>query len=474
MTRHPQPLGLFFSRFPQGNQAYCIASIAVMATLLGGCGPVLQEVERSSVAFRVDPDCSQGPLELRGSALGNRWGEHWILTLQTPRAALGQFEAKLPDRLLTAGSWATQHSETVSTSSGSTGQPQLQWVADTAPDNGRCTLRPVVVPSRQVPEFPQNSPPPVEPPRQPDLPGPPTNAPPTNTPQPTGTTAPPGQNPAVGQAILVVDAMGSGGGTKRAPILDLSWQNQDLDAAAPMPAGTAFHVRLWSKDPNDFQGAVFVLRQLAWVPSVAEEQWLVYLRQQRQEQLLEQEKQAKSARSTVDIQRSSSRNSQPQVDPDRPLPDNDGPWPGLQQPPAQKQPQPHEPSGAPPVALTETPPPQPSVHAAWQPGWWLWTGFDWYWLGGWWRVPDVDLQAQATVQAPQAPPPPQVEVRSNQPFGMAIWLTGYWSWTGAIWLWIPGRWQIAPDPGAHWQPPVWLPHGAGVRLQPGRWMRIPL
>jgi len=48
--------------------------------------------------------------------------------------------------------------------------------------------------------------------------------------------------------------------------------------------------------------------------------------------------------------------------------------------------------------------------------------------------------------APQAAnPPPQYEVVPERPGPDYIWNEGYWSWQGA-WVWVPGRWVLAPEP----------------------------
>lgn len=131
--------------------------------------------------------------------------------------------------------------------------------------------------------------------------------------------------------------------------------------------------------------------------------------------------------------------------------------------------QPREPSGPPPAPQIEVKTPQPSEHAEWVTGSWRWNGFDWVWLSGGWKVPDIDRAQKRTPTAPTAPPPVRVEAKGNAPVSGAVWVDGYWAYTGA-WTWVPGRWSMPPQAGATWRPSVWVPEGVTVRLDPGAWI----
>lgn len=133
---------------------------------------------------------------------------------------------------------------------------------------------------------------------------------------------------------------------------------------------------------------------------------------------------------------------------------------------------PRPPDGPPPAPLAETMPPRLSVHAEWRPGYWQWTLGTWVWLGGMWRVPDEDIASGATTTAPAAPPPVRVEAPPPAPVRTAVWLTGFWQWSGTTWVWIPGSWQLRPEPRVTWRVPEWRARGQVHVLIPGAWVRI--
>jgi hypothetical protein len=131
---------------------------------------------------------------------------------------------------------------------------------------------------------------------------------------------------------------------------------------------------------------------------------------------------------------------------------------------------PSAPPGPPPLPQVEVQPPQPSVHAEWIPGSWIWDGFRWQWLSGGWRVPDSDIAAKATATAPTLPPPPQAEPIPPRPGSGVAWAPGYWHWSGGRWIWVGGRWAVPPSAGLTWHSSVWFVDGGTVRLDPGRWV----
>jgi len=52
-----------------------VLSYVVVAALLVGCGPSLNQVARTTQAFAVQQRCSQGPFEIHVPAFGSKWGE---------------------------------------------------------------------------------------------------------------------------------------------------------------------------------------------------------------------------------------------------------------------------------------------------------------------------------------------------------------------------------------------------------------
>ncbi len=132
---------------------------------------------------------------------------------------------------------------------------------------------------------------------------------------------------------------------------------------------------------------------------------------------------------------------------------------------------PPRPQGPPPAPLADPQPPQPSTHASWRPGYWDWTEGTWVWLAGTWRVPDEDIAAEQTATAPAAPPPPQVEAPPPPPVRAVVWAAGYWMWSSTSWVWIPGSYQLRPEPQVEWRAPAWRVRGAIHVLVPGGWVR---
>ena len=133
---------------------------------------------------------------------------------------------------------------------------------------------------------------------------------------------------------------------------------------------------------------------------------------------------------------------------------------------------PPEPKGPPPAPQAETQPPTPSLHADWRPGYWYWNGGDWVWIAGAWHVPDADVSAELTAQAPVAPPALAPEPLPAPPAASAVWTPGYWAWSGNGYLWIQGSWQLPPAPRLAWRPTTWEARGSGVILRPGGWISV--
>lgn len=64
-------------------------------------------------------------------------------------------------------------------------------------------------------------------------------------------------------------------------------------------------------------------------------------------------------------------------------------------------------------------------------------------------------------QPPSGPPPSQIEIVPESPGPAYIWVKGRYEWRAQDWVWVPGRWMIAPRPHAVWIAGHWesRPHG---------------
>jgi hypothetical protein len=76
---------------------------------------------------------------------------------------------------------------------------------------------------------------------------------------------------------------------------------------------------------------------------------------------------------------------------------------------------------------------------------------------------------RGAVYVPVAPPPPVVEVRPVVPGPGYVWIPGYHRWDGARYVWVRGRWELAPRGHAHWVPGHWRHDRRGWVWIPGHW-----
>jgi WXXGXW repeat (2 copies) len=69
------------------------------------------------------------------------------------------------------------------------------------------------------------------------------------------------------------------------------------------------------------------------------------------------------------------------------------------------------------------------------------------------------------------PPVAVVEPIPAPPAPGYIWQPGYWAWNGAQYVWVPGRYVVAPYAGAVWVPGAWVRIGGGWVWHAGHWHR---
>lgn len=440
----------------------------LLLLMTSACSPYLQYRQDEVRAYGFSAPCGQGPVQLTLRLKGARWGEKLAIAGFAPHAVMGRYAVKLDGRPISEGTFATQRPVQVGS------YTTIQ--ADQKPQNARCVERPTEMaqppPETQVLE-------------QPRVWGTePTTAPPTVTEPPPVLEAP--RRETVQLVALGADAFVAEG-SRNFTIASFDWPSLDEIGTARVEADAVLEITLWSQEPNDWGGALLQLVHEVAQPSVPDAEYIAFLHKERREA----EAEAKARQAKADAEQ------QARVAHCQAHHDDEGCWgeggyeayakaywtprPTTKPSPAPvaevMDPQPHAPESPPPAAQTEMPPPKPSRDAAWIAGYWQWTGLDWSWLGGWWKVPPQDLVAQATISAPSPPPPPQAEPRQRPPRLDAVWLAGAWYWDGAIWLWYPGQWGLPPQPGLAWQPPTWVTDGRQVRLVPGMWVaaqRLPL
>jgi hypothetical protein len=70
----------------------------------------------------------------------------------------------------------------------------------------------------------------------------------------------------------------------------------------------------------------------------------------------------------------------------------------------------------------------------------------------------------------QVRPPVAVVERPGPPPGPGyVWIAGYHRWDGARYVWVPGRYDRPPRPGAHWVAHRWEHRHGGWVLVEGHW-----
>ena len=437
--------------------------------------------------FAVPTRCGQGPYEIEMATLGGRWQEQLALVVQSPKRLK-----------LTAALSLDEH------------EVLRQTGPDSAADNHRCLADP-----RELAQAPRTS-------------ASASSAPGEGS---TFALAPdrPPSGPDVRARVALTPAAVPAGQDKQ--LLDMVWGSATAPSA-PRPVGARLRITLWSTLPNDFEGAVFGVRQILRRPAMSDAEFEVWV--QAREQRQRDEEARRQAARTPDViatereqderkaraaaaqrerenrelaahvaqaeQRKAYCNAHPE-DRDCWGPGGRGVKQELERLRGEREAycaahteearcwsedewarrrkvwnsDPAEvavpdPTGPPPPAIAEVIPPSPSTHAEWRPGYFRWTGGDWIWIGGMWRVPDEDIRTDQTTRAPIAPPAPRAESVPSARAAVIAWTPGYWQWSGRGWVWVPGSWQLPPSPTLVWRPAHWVGRSGVFVFVPGAWV----
>lgn len=444
--------------------------------LLTGCGPSLDKVARTTQVFGVQQRCSQGPFEIHVPAFGSRWGED-VLVEARGNGVVGHSS-------LSAGSHVIEENFSNGTAT-----------------TTACTLsdadRAAAVTGGPAITMPTN--------RSSDA----------STPASTSQSAPP---VALVQAALPYTYLSN---------TEIAHYHQEVDewskSTDVLKRGDDVKIVFWSERPYDLQGTVFVVTHSEMLaPKGDDKKWEAHLDEVKAdaekekvaaaaEQKKKDEEEAAKAREAQrclaiqgadkkckdegiktgseqalyaalqvkceDLARKNAADQTCRDDGwrnDNERPDSHPYPPTTTQSTETNQsvdakPQGHAADRPPPAPQAETQPPKPSDHAEWISGSWQWSGFDWVWLAGGWRVPDQDRAQKLTATAPSPPPASRVDTRPPQPIASAVWADGYWHFSGGQWIWVPGHWAVPPRAGATWRPSTWIRDGVQLRLDPGGW-----
>jgi hypothetical protein len=349
---------------------------------------------RSVRGYTAPTTCGQGPYRIEAAALGARFGEQIAVNICAPRSLQGDYQ-------LTVGAekHAPEHfgSRNNSDRCKPTEDELAQHAAASTPMTAART--PMVA----------------------------VNAGPASTDAATTRSASIALQPVAGEVGETCPQ-----GTYLTGIV--SYYIESTSDGVPWDPGMPLAVDIWSTEPLDLDGAVFVVIQRAAHADMTLETWTAYRDgDERWIQMwnatLAGEVKAGRAHYADTTARS----------PDAPPP--------------------------PPVEIK---PPAPSAHAEWVPGFWRLDG-EWIWSAGFWRVPEADIVAEQTVEAPVAPPPPKNETPPRAVSVNLVWTPGYWAWNGTAYIWIEGAWRIPPQVNARWVAPTWAPRRGRLVLVPGGW-----
>ncbi len=222
-------------------------------------------------------------------------------------------------------------------------------------------------------------------------------------------------------------------GCSRTHVLDHTWTATADDIAVD----GRFAIDLWSEEPNDFEGLVFVIERHAVVADMTVERWRKYR--------ADSDAWYAAYKANLDVDINAGRVT---------LTD----W-KVKTPP-------------PPPPRTEAQPPRPSKNARWIPGYWLYAETRFHWITGLWDVPEEDIKRELTVEAPKPPPAEPVRIeppKEPAPTVTAVWTPGSWQWDGRVYVWVEGAWRIPPGKDHTWQRPTWNVNAGRARFVPGGW-----
>jgi hypothetical protein len=218
----------------------------------------------------------------------------------------------------------------------------------------------------------------------------------------------------------------------RSFVLDHGWIAYEDNPAVE----AHFAIDLWSDEPNDLEGLVFVVERSAVVADMTRERWRAYREAS--------DAYYKAYRAHLDVEVQAGRTQLLDMK--------------VKTPP-------------PPPPRVEVQTPRPSRNARWIAGYWLYEGAKFHWIAGLWDVPEEDVKRELTVQAPKPPPvePVRDEPVEVQPTKTAVWAPGSWQWNGRAYVWVAGAWRIPPDAQHTWQRPTWNVNAGKAIYVPGGW-----
>lgn len=250
---------------------------------------------------------------------------------------------------------------------------------------------------------------------------------------PAGKGGPTAAAPATLEPRVLVAGEGLPKDCVHSSVVDMTW----IASEDWVPLDGHVQLDVWSDEPSDLEGLVFVVEQWAVPTTMTVDRWKAYRAADKAYY--------EAYMANLDINVKAGRTT---------LLDSK-----VTAPP-------------PPPPRAEVKPPKPSVHARWIAGYWLYEKTQFHWIAGLWDVPDEDIQKELTVSAPTPPPvaPPTYEAPPEPaPTVTAVWTPGSWQWDGRAYIWVAGAWRIPPAPRSTWRAPTWNVRAGRAVFVPGGW-----
>ena len=94
------------------------------------------------------------------------------------------------------------------------------------------------------------------------------------------------------------------------------------------------------------------------------------------------------------------------------------------------------------------------------------------------REPEIQMETQAVYRSRMALPPPKARTEAKPAVSTAgaVWVPGFWNLEGdpmtaprGGWVWVPGRLENPPMPGASWDDAHWGWNAGWYTWIPGHW-----
>jgi hypothetical protein len=370
---------------------------------LTGCGPSLVAYPLGKQSFVASERCTQGPLELRWRASGNRWGERILVTARSDAGLGANVDVYMG---------GSKYGSSTPKTTARTRTPDAREL-DVPPRRDAC----LVAPSQ------------------------PAAANSAGRAAPAMPTGPGSMQGARGVVFRPVEARASYEGAFT--LLAEVDARVDGPNKRPLDIGREIRIVLWSELPMDLASVVVTVAHERYWPS-DEAAWVAELGA-KQREAVEQaaREEAKAADRTArwrDCHAAwnawcSETFGEPRVATGPSFPEVVAPQ---RAPTAPEPPAPRTPDGPPPSPRAELAPPKPTPNAEWIAGYWGWTGFEWAWVAGGYRIPPGDLRP-----APEPSPAPRPEAPRPAPPRTSgqVWTPGQWVFTVSGWVWVAGAWR---------------------------------